>query len=60
MGGDALMKEFNNKDFIDNDKFAIGVAYDIHSWLFGIDINFLLPGVLVQVGIGPFCFYIVW
>ena len=51
---------FNHKYFIDNDKFAIGVAYDIHSWLFGIDINIRLPGTLVQVGIGPFCLYIVW
>lgn len=51
---------FNNKDFIDNDKFAIGVAYDNYSWLFGIDVNVNLPGVLVQVGIGPFCLYITW
>lgn len=51
-----LNHSFNNKDFIDDDKFTIGVAYDIHSWLFGIDINFHLPGTLVQVGIGPFCF----
>lgn len=54
------MKKFNNKAFIDNDKFEIGVSYDIYSWLFGIDINSHLPGTLVQVGIGPFCLYIVW
>ena len=54
------MKTSNNKDFIDNDKFAIGVAYDIHSWLFGIDINTHLPGTLIQVGIGPFYLYITW
>lgn len=52
------MKMFNKKVFIDNDKFEIGVAYDVHSWLFGVDINFCLPGTLVQVGIGPFCLYI--
>lgn len=54
------MKKFNNKAFIDNDKFEIGVAYDIYSWIFGIDVSFLPPGALVQVGIGPFCLYIVW
>lgn len=54
------MKKFNNKAFIDNDKFEIGVAFDIDSWIFGIDIEVRLPGVLIQVGIGPFCLYIVW
>lgn len=49
---------FNNKNFIANDKIAIGVAYDVHSWLFGIDINSHLPETMVQVGIGPFCLYI--
>lgn len=49
---------FDNKNFIANDKFAIGMAYDIQSWLFGISIYFSLPGTFVQVGIGPFCLYI--